>query len=164
MGKEIERKFLVTDDAWRAQAHKTANYAQGYLNEPVSCSVRVRIEDDQARLNIKRVQIGMSRDEFEYPIPLADAHKLMTMVLGPTVIKTRHFVMVDGHEWEIDEFHGDNAGLIVAELELDREDEVFTAPSWLGLEVTDEARYYNVFLSQRPFAVWSDDEKNVGQC
>jgi adenylate cyclase len=86
----------------------------------------------------------------------------MTMVLGPKVVKTRHFVMVDGHEWEVDEFHGDNAGLVVAELELDREDEVFTKPSWLGLEVTDEARYYNVFLSQRPFALWSDDEKNAG--
>jgi adenylate cyclase len=159
MGKEIERKFLVINDDWRAGASHTAEYSQGYLNEPVSCSVRVRIEDDQARLNIKRVQIGMSRDEFEYPIPLEDAKKLMTMVLGPNVIKTRHFVMIDGHEWEVDEFHGDNAGLVVAELELDAEDEVFTLPTWLGKEVTDEARYYNVFLSQRPFSLWTEAEK-----
>jgi len=160
MGKEIERKFLVVNDDWRAAASHTANYAQGYLNEPVSCSVRVRIEDDQARLNIKRVQIGMSRDEFEYPIPMADALKLMTMVLGPTVTKTRHFVMVDGHEWEVDEFLGDNAGLVVAELELDSETEVFTKPSWVGKEVTDASRYYNVFLAQHPFSQWSDAEKD----
>lgn len=159
MGKEIERKFLVTNDAWKAQAHKTAAYAQGYLNEPVSCSVRVRIEDDQARLNIKRVEIGPARDEFEYPIPLEDAHKLMTMVLGPTVVKTRHFVMIDGHEWEVDEFHGDNEGLVVAELELDHIDESFTRPDWLGEEVTEHARYYNVFLSQRPYNQWHEDEK-----
>jgi adenylate cyclase len=159
MGKEIERKFLVVNDDWRVGASRTAEYSQGYLNEPVSCSVRVRIEDDQARLNIKRVQIGMSRDEFEYPIPLEDAKALMTMVLGPNVIKTRHFVMIDGHEWEVDEFHGDNAGLVVAELELDAEDEVFTRPSWLGKEVTEEARYYNVFLSQRPFSLWTEAEK-----
>lgn len=159
MGKEIERKFLVVNDDWRAAAHRVADYAQGYLNEPVNCSVRVRVEDDQARLNIKCVQIGMSRDEFEYSIPLADAHKLMTMTLGPTVVKRRHFVMVDGHEWEIDEFLGDNQGLVVAELELDREDEVFTKPSWLGKEVTDEARYYNVFLSQRPYQTWTEQEK-----
>lgn len=159
MGKEIERKFLVVNDQWRQQAHRQANYAQGYLNEPVSCSVRVRIEDDQARLNIKRVQIGPSRDEFEYIIPLADAQQLMTMVVGPTVIKTRHFVMVDGHEWEIDEFHGDNAGLVVAELELDHENETFTRPDWLGKEVTEEARYYNVFLSQRPYNTWNDYER-----
>ncbi|MCH9742756.1 MAG: CYTH domain-containing protein [Proteobacteria bacterium] len=159
MGKEIERKFLVVNDDWRNQVSHTANYAQGYLNEPVSCSVRVRIEDDQARLNIKRVQIGMSRDEFEYPIPLPDAHKLMTMVLGPTVVKTRHFVMIDNHEWEIDEFHGDNQGLVVAELELDSEHEHFDVPAWVGKEVTDEARYYNVFLSQHPFSQWTDEEK-----
>lgn len=160
MGKEIERKFLVISDEWRATASHTANYAQGYLNEPVSCSVRVRIEDDEARLNIKRVQIGMSRDEFEYPIPMADALKLMTMVLGPTVTKTRHFVMVEGHEWEVDEFLGDNAGLVVAELELDSETEVFTKPAWLGKEVTDTSRYYNVFLAQHPFNQWSDSEKD----
>ncbi len=154
MGKEIERKFLVINDAWRTQVHRSAQYAQGYLNEPVSCSVRVRIEDNEARLNIKRVQIGASRDEFEYGIPMADAEKLMTMVLGPIVTKTRHFVQVGAHEWEIDEFSGDNTGLIVAELELDREDEPFEIPSWLGKEVTDEARYYNVFLAQNPYCQW----------
>lgn len=159
MGKEIERKFLVINDNWRANIGRSANYAQGYLNEPISCSVRVRIEDDSARLNIKRVQIGASRDEFEYPIPLADAEKLMTMVLGPTVIKTRHFVQVGTHEWEIDEFLGDNSGLIVAELELDSEDELFEIPAWLGKEVTEEARYYNVFLSQKPYNQWTSAEK-----
>jgi adenylate cyclase len=160
MGKEIERKFLVTNEAWREQVVRSANYAQGYLNEPVSCSVRVRIEDHEARLNIKRVQIGASRDEFEYPIPLADAEKLMTMVLGPKVIKTRHFVPIGQHEWEIDEFLGDNAGLIVAELELDSEDEAFDTPAWLGKEVTEEARYYNVFLSQKPYNQWTTSEQS----
>ena len=159
MGKEIERKFLITNDAWRSQVVRSANYAQGYLNEPVSCSVRVRIEDNEARLNIKRVQIGVSRDEFEYTIPKADAEKLMTMVLGPTVIKTRHFIPAGQHEWEIVEFAGDNAGLIVAELELDSEHELFEKPDWLGKEVTDEARYYNVFLSQKPYNQWTDAEK-----
>lgn len=159
MGKEIERKFLLINDDWRSAISRSARYAQGYLNEPVNASVRVRIEDDRGKLNIKRVEIGMSRDEFEYEIPLADAEKLMTMVIGPTVTKTRHFVMVDGHEWEIDEFSGDNKGLIVAELELNSPDESFTRPDWLGREVTDEARYYNVFLSQRPYAQWREEEK-----
>jgi adenylate cyclase len=90
---------------------------------------------------------------------MEDANKLMTMVLGPTVIKTRHFVQIGQHEWEIDEFAGDNSGLIVAELELDAEDEVFDNPSWLGKEVTEEARYYNVFLSQHPYSQWTDAEK-----
>lgn len=159
MGKEIERKFLVINDDWRSAAHRTASYAQGYLNEPISCSVRVRIEDDQARLNIKEVKIGPARDEFEYIIPVSDAERLMKLTLGPSVIKTRYFVMVDGFEWEVDEFHGENQGLVVAEIELDHIDENFTSPTWLGKEVTDASRYYNVFLSKYPYSQWTDEEK-----
>lgn len=163
---EIERKFLVISDAWRSHAHKVVPMTQGYLNDldlldsgAMRASVRVRIEGERAMLNLKSRELGTSRQEFDYPIPLADAHALLALCVGRLVAKRRHYVTHAGHLWEIDEFDGDNAGLVVAELELQREDEGFEAPSWPGAEVTLLPRYYNLALAARPFSHWSDDER-----
>ena len=161
MAIEIERKFLVTGDAWKAQAHAVIEMAQGYLNDvgavesgTQKASVRVRIEGESARLNIKSRQLGHSRQEFEYPLPVADARQLLDLCVGGLVHKRRHLVQVGLHLWEVDEFLGDNAGLVVAEIELDAPDEPFTLPAWAGREVTDVARYYNLVLADHPFCRW----------
>lgn len=166
MGIEIERKFLITSDAWRAAAHRVIDMAQGYLNDNASvvqglqnASVRVRLEGEDARLNIKSREMGASRQEFDYPIPVADAHALIALCVGGTVVKRRHFVNHAGHEWEVDEFLGDNAGLIVAEIELAAEDEAFALPDWAGREVTHLPRYYNLNLVAHPFSRWSAEER-----
>lgn len=168
MGIEIERKFLVVGDAWRAQASRRQRMAQGYLNDAASlqagtqkASVRVRIAGEQAVLNLKSRELGASRQEFEYAIPLADAEALLALCVGGAIDKTRHYVTVGAHLWEVDEFHGDNAGLVVAEIELGAVDEAFERPAWLGAEVTEHARYYNLALSARPFAAWTDEEKHA---
>ena len=125
MGIEIERKFLVAGDGWRAAAQRSARMAQGYLNDAVAlaagrehCSVRVRIAGEQAWLNLKSREIGPSRQEFEYPLPLADAQALLALSSGGVIDKVRHYVPVGSHLWEVDEFLGDNRGLLVAEIEL----------------------------------------------
>lgn len=155
MGIEIERKFLLTADDWRSRVSRTSKLRQGYLGGD-GVSVRVRIEDDTANLNVKSRTPGIARSEFEYPIPMADAHALLALVEGPLLEKTRHHVDHAGHVWEIDEFEGDNAGLIVAEIELDSVDEAFERPAWIGREVTDDARYYNLNLSRDPYSRWSE--------
>ena len=162
MGIEIERKFLLVDDAWRAAAHKVVPMAQGYLNDlamvdsgAMQTSVRVRIEGESAFLNIKSREAGPSRQEFEYEIPLADARALLALCVGGKIDKRRHYVQHAGHLWEIDEFHGDNAGLVVAEIELDHADEAFERPDWLGSEVTDDPRYYNLALASHPYTRWA---------
>lgn len=162
MAREIERKFLVQNDGWREAVSKSIRFKQGYLNEiytdHAKSSVRVRIEGDQANINIKSLEIGLSRDEFEYPIPLADAeHLLDKLAIGPLIEKNRHFVEIAGKVWEIDEFFGDNAGLIVAEIELEDEQESFAMPAWAGQEITPDLRYYNVSLSQNPYKNWKDE-------
>lgn len=155
MAKEIERKFLVNGDAWRARAQAGVPYVQGYLCEPNTASVRVRIEGQVARLNIKGATLGISRHEYEYEIPRADADEMLrTLCTGPLIEKTRYHVEHGNHVWEIDVFAGDNAGLIVAEIELDREDEIFEKPEWLGSEVSHDARYYNVMLAKNPYKNW----------
>ena len=166
MGIEIERKFLVLSDAWRSAAHRTVDMAQGYLNDAESvvigrqnASVRVRLEGDEARLNIKSREMGASRQEFDYPIPAEDARALIALCVGGTVIKRRHYVLHEGHEWEVDEFLGDNAGLVVAELELDAIDETFALPAWAGSEVTHLQRYYNLNLASHPFLQWNAEER-----
>lgn len=166
MGIEIERKFLLAGDGWRAAVARTLVMEQGYLNDlalvdsgAMHASVRVRIEDDAARLNIKSRELGASRQEFEYPIPVADARALLALCVGGLVVKRRHHVEHAGHLWEIDEFGGDNAGLVVAEIELGSEDEAFARPDWLGAEVTASPRYYNLALASRPYSQWRDDER-----
>jgi adenylate cyclase len=153
---EIERKFLVRSDAWRAGVHKTEHYRQGYLNDEVYCSVRVRICGQDAWLNLKSVTLGAQRHEFEYVIPLADAELMLdTLTRKPLVEKTRHFVDVGLHTWEVDVFEGDNAGLVVAEIELERPDESFEMPDWAGEEVTYDPRYYNTNLANHPYKTWT---------
>ena len=154
---EIERKFLLVSDDWRAAVRQSQSMRQGYLNNEQHCSVRVRIAGDQAWLNLKGVTIGAQRLEFDYPIPVADAHHMLdTLTCKPVIEKTRHWVDVGDHTWEIDVFEGDNLGLIVAEIELDDPEEAFAKPDWLGQEVTDDPRYYNTCLSSHPFSHWQD--------
>lgn len=163
---EIERKFRVVGEGWRAQAVKSVRMAQGYINDMAAlrearqnASVRVRIAGDQAFLNLKSRELGRSRQEFDYPIPVADAESLLLLCVGGLIDKVRHYIPQDGLTWEVDEFAGDNAGLVVAELELPTVDAVFGRPDWLGREVTEEQRFYNLALAERPYSRWSAVEQ-----
>ncbi len=148
MGREIERKFLVTGDAWRANVVRTRAMAQAYIARGAHASVRVRIVDDAGgRLTIKGRVSGLSRDEFEYDIPLEDARALIALRHGRLLAKRRHDVMHDGRLWEVDVFEGEFSGLVIAECELEREDEAVIRPDWLGREVTADPRYYNAALA-----------------
>ncbi len=156
MATEIERKFLLKDDSWMQSVHDKDEIRQAYLSNKGPASVRVRIFGKQANINIKSRTIGISRAEYEYPIPLIDAEAIMLSLCGDRQIsKTRHYLRFAGHLWEIDVFSGDNQGLTVAEIELEREDEKFTKPDWLGAEVTSEERYYNVALLETPYTSWT---------
>jgi adenylate cyclase len=166
MPLEIERKFLVTSGAWRAAAHEVVPMAQGYLNDAAALdagamkdSVRVRIQGDMAYLNLQSRALGHTRQVFDYAIPVADARELLALSVGGLVDKRRHYVDVGGHLWEVDEFLGENAGLVVAEIELDSADEAFEKPAWIGREVTDSKRYYNLALATRPYSQWSEAER-----
>jgi adenylate cyclase len=155
MGTEIERKFLLKSDDWRNEVTESTRLVQGYLLRGDKSAVRVRIKDDVAELNIKHTQDGINRLEYEYEIPVADAREILDEVAQkPLIDKTRHHVVHDGHLWEIDEFHGANEGLIVAEIELVRADEPFGKPAWLGQEVSLDQRYYNSNLSKLPYTQW----------
>jgi adenylate cyclase len=160
VAREIERKFLPKSDAWRSLAYRRQRMSQGYLASGERISVRVRVAAEEAWLNVKSGGLVASRLEYEYAIPVVDARELLALAAGPIIDKTRHFVTHGGFEWEVDEFHGDNAGLVVAELELDREDEEFARPAWLGSEVTHLKRYYNVCLVDHPYTAWTDAERN----
>lgn len=153
MGREIERKFLVTGDGWRG-AGESCRYVQGYLSRDPERVVRVRRAGEKAFLTIKGVTRGVVRPEFEYPIPAADAEELLKLCLSPLIEKTRTVVEYGGKRWEVDEFAGENAGLVIAEIELSREDEPFQRPPWLGREVSADPRYSNASLSERPFKSW----------
>jgi adenylate cyclase len=155
MGIEIERKFLVTSDSWREAASPGIPIKQGYLIGGKDASVRVRLQGDKANLNIKSATLGVRRQEFEYAIPVADAEVLLsTLCHRPIIEKVRYLVHYANKQWEVDVFEGDNAGLIVAELELQDENEEFEPPSWLGEEVSHDPRYYNTCLSQHPYKDW----------
>ncbi|MEN8821066.1 MAG: CYTH domain-containing protein [Abyssibacter sp.] len=154
MAIEVERKFLVTADTWRAQVQQVSEMSQAYLNDQGRASVRVRIEDQQATLNIKQAVAGPARLEFEYPIPLGDARQLISRLGGGRIEKRRHRVPAGRLTWEIDEFLGANAGLIVAEIELPSPATPFDRPAWLGQDVTDDPRYYNHQLAQHPYTQW----------
>ena len=156
MGIEIERKFLVSNDSWREAISVGIPIKQGYLVGGKEASVRVRLQGDKANLNIKSATLGVRRHEFEYPIPLEDAEILLTTLCQrPIIEKTRYLVSYANKQWEIDVFEGDNAGLIVAELELHDEAEQYEPPPWLGEEVSDDPRYYNTCLSQHPYKDWT---------
>ena len=154
MAKEIERKFLVKGDAWRALA-KGTTYRQGYLNSAKERTVRVRTAEDKAFLTIKGLTLGATRAEYEYAIPF-DEGKAMLDALAekPLIEKKRYKIPAGNLTWEIDEFLGENAGLIVAEVELTSEHQAFDRPAWLGDEVTGDTRYYNANLIKKPFTRW----------
>lgn len=158
MGTEIERKFLISSDDWRQAADSGTHFRQGYLIGAKKASVRVRIEGQQANLNIKSATLGVRRMEYEYPIPLAEAQEMLdTLCEQPQIEKIRYRVPCEGHTWEIDVFAGENEGLVVAEIELEAEDEIFFRPSWLGEEVSGDTRYYNVCLVSHPYREWRDE-------
>ena len=155
MAREIERKFLVTADTWKSAVTRSIDYRQGYLASDEQCSIRVRVSDRHAHLNIKSATLGVERLEYEYEIPLQDAHEMLDrLAVGPLIEKTRHYVDFGRHTWEVDVFAGDNAGLVVAEIELADADEVFDRPGWVGEEVSHDPRYYNVCLVQNPYKNW----------
>ena len=153
---EIERKFLLKNSSWKAQADEGTKYSQGYLVGSKHASVRVRIQGDKAFLNIKSATIDITRQEFEYEIPLNDASEMLeTLCEKPLISKTRYHLKSGKHLWEIDVFEGDNQGLVVAEIELNDKNESFVKPRWLGEEVSDDERYYNVCLVKHPYKDWS---------
>jgi len=155
VAREIERKFLVVNDDWRRQVHRSLEMRQGYMAAGGRSSVRVRLSGDQAWLNIKSRTVGVERHEYEYEIPAADGREMLEgLCEGPLIEKTRHEVPVAGHLWEVDVFEGDNAGLVVAEVELGRADEPFVKPGWAGEEVSHDPRYYNAALVSHPYRDW----------
>ena len=155
MGVEIERKFLVNRRQWEAlEKPEGKRYRQGYLYNDAQKTIRVRIAEDAAFLTIKGETMGLSRPEFEYPLPLADAEELLDAFTSTQVIKTRYRIPFEGKIWEVDAFAGENEGLILAELELESEEEVFLLPDWIDREVTGDPRYYNSFLANQPFTTW----------
>lgn len=157
MATEIERKFLLLDDGWRSAVIRSEHFVQGYLAADARTSIRVRVAGDAAWLNIKGATLGVSRAEFEYAIPASDAHEMLALFCAERMLaKTRHFVPFGDHVWEIDEFEGRNAGLVVAEIELASVEEIFARPAWLGAEVSDDPRYYNSCLIEAPFDTWPE--------
>ena len=153
MAVEIERKYLVMGQPWLQVPGVV--YRQGYLNRDKTRTVRVRVAGEAAFLTIKGVNVGATRAEFEYPIPLADAEALLSLCDGPLIEKTRYLLDHAGTRWELDVFAGDNAGLVVAEVELASEDQAFARPDWLGVEVTQDARYFNSNLAVHPYCRWA---------
>jgi adenylate cyclase len=155
MGNEIERKFLVDHQKWRQiKKGKGTHYRQGYLINDSKCTIRVRVTDKHGYFTLKGGTRGISRKEYEYPIPVRDGIELLDACAGSEVTKTRYKVKSGGKLWEVDEFSGDNEGLIMAEIELEHEEEEFEKPDWLAREVSDDERYYNSNLSVYPFKKW----------
>ena len=153
MGEEIERKYLVCGKTWKELGEGTL-YRQGYLNSHKERVVRVRIMGERAVLTIKGISVGATRLEFEYDIPFADCNELLELCEQPLIEKTRYKVDHGGLTWEVDEFHGVNEGLVVAECELESEDQHVDKPAWIGDEVTGDPRYFNSNLIAKPFTTW----------
>jgi len=154
MGEEIERKFLVNDMIWRSSA-EGLRYRQGFLSTVPERTVRVRVAGPKAWITVKGKTVGARREEFEYEVPLGDAERMLdTLCIHPLIEKVRYRLILGLHTWEIDVFEGENAGLIIAEIELGSEDEVFEAPDWLGSEVTGDPRYFNSSLVANPYCNW----------
>lgn len=152
MATEIERKFLVHGTPWMGIEGR--HLAQGYLRGGDGTTVRVRHDGSTAKLTVKGPSTGASRPEFEYTIPLPDAKELLSLCDHGVLSKTRYVIAHEGHTWELDVFEQANRGLVVAEIELDHEDETFVRPPWLGAEVTHDARYFNAQLAVSPFTTW----------
>ena len=153
MPLEIERKFLVVSDAYQLSA-KIVKIRQAYLSIDKNIAIRARVEGMHASINIKSKKSERVNHEYEYVIPLDEARSLIRMSPYLVIEKTRHIVEYKGKTWEVDEFHGDNAGLTVAEIELDHDNEMFEKPPWLGEEVTADYRYLNSNLAKQPFGSW----------
>ena len=162
MNIEIERKFLVKDESFKRMATESHRLTQGYICKESGRTVRVRLWDDKGYLTIKGggSASGMSRYEWEKEIPADEARELMELCVGGVIDKTRYIVPYGGHTFEVDEFQGDNRGLVVAEVELSATGEAFERPPFLGREVTGQVRYYNSQLMQRPYSTWSEEEKS----
>jgi adenylate cyclase len=155
MALEIERKFLVSDNQWRAQIMKRIQIKQGYLSTEIHCPIRVRIAGSDACITIKGKPVGMIRAEYEYPIPMSDAEQMLEHLCKTVIIeKTRATIRHDGIEWVVDEFAGHNSGLIVAEVELDDPGQTVEIPAWVGKEITDDHRYSNSQLAVKPYTSW----------
>lgn len=155
MAREIERKFLVKGTAWKRGA-EGVRFRQGYLSSVKERTVRVRTEGTRAVLTIKGLTRGVERQEYEYSIPLADAIQMLhTLCERPLIDKVRYMRTVGPHLWEVDEFLGDNEGLVVAEIELSSPDEAFERPAWIGKEVSNDPRYFNANLIHHPFGTWA---------
>ena len=154
---DIERKFLVCGD-FKRQASSSSRIRQAYINQAGGRTVSVRIRDEKAYLTIKGPSLdgGLSRFEWEIEIPVADAEQLLELRVSAVIDKRRYLVPFEGHTFEVDEFYGDNEGLVMAEVELSEPDEAFARPSWLGREVTGDPRYYNSHLSRHPFKEWAE--------
>ncbi len=156
MGIEIERKYLVNKDKWKQVVKAEGNYyRQGYLLVELNKTIRVRLTDRGGFLTIKGLAVGASRSEFEYTIPKEDAETLLNSFCNTEIIKTRYKVLYHGKLWEVDEFAGDNEGLIIAEIELSNEQEIFDLPEWIDREATGEEKYYSSNLSVKPYKDWS---------
>jgi CYTH domain-containing protein len=154
MGLEIERKFLVKKDQWQPP-HQGKIYRQGYIHTHSRNTVRVRVVGDQGYLTLKGKTTGSTRREFEYLIPVKDAEEMLdTLCDRPLIEKIRYKITIDGFCWEVDQFLGDNEGLLLAEIELQTEEQTISLPSWIDQEVTDDLRYYNVNLVQNPYKNW----------
>lgn len=154
MGLEIERRFLLKNDRWREYVRETRTLHQGYLSVEKERSIRVRITQGQAWLTLKGFISDVSRSEFEYPVPVEDAQAILETMCVFKVEKIRHIVEYQGIRFEIDEFAGSNAPLVLAELELPSEDARYPQPDWLGEEVTSDGRFTNAYLSKHPYASW----------
>ena len=154
MAQEIERKFRVANDDWRAMATSSSSLKQGYFSSSAEATVRVRLEDNLGTLTIKSKTKGITRNEFEYAIPAQEAKELLMLCKGPLIEKIRYRIPQENHTWEIDVFEGDNDGLIIAEIELTSEDDYFAKPQWLGEEVSGDSRYYNSNLATHPYVNW----------
>jgi adenylate cyclase len=161
MTLEIERKYLVTGTDWRVPG-SGAHYRQGYLSTAPERSVRIRISGDRGYLTIKGATTGAVRTEYEYAIPVKDAREMLEHLCErPLIEKTRYTLVYRGLKWEVDEFLGSNAGLVIAEVELEKEDQVIELPGWVGREVTGDPRYYNASLIANPYSNWPRDDDRI---
>ncbi len=154
MSVEIERRFLLKNAAWREQVTASVVMRQGYLSVEKEHTIRIRVIGDEAWLTVKGFISDVSRHEFDYPIPKSDAETMLNALCPFVLDKTRHLVTVDHATFEIDEYQGENAPLIVAELELPDEAAPYPTPAWLGTEITADGRFSNAYLSKHPFATW----------